>query len=130
MNLSTRDFPKGGLLAAGATVLPSAGSATEKCDMLIHLGDMVQNVAEKPVRELLHHSKGNYFHRSIISTINWVPPGQLEWLKATLEESPFPCIVLSHQSFERCEADGTWAVRNAPEVRAVVKSWDLTLNYG
>lgn len=221
MDLSTRDFLKGGLLAAGAIVLPNAGAATEptgkplkvcvfadlhftpgvytnddpafferilsraeaeKCDMLIHLGDMVQNVAEKPVRELLdryndfripgyhvignheqdgttheetldalrlacghysfdrggfrfvildpnyfcnepgkfiHHSKGNYFHRSIISTINWVPPEQLEWLKATLEESPFPCIVLSHQSFERCEKDGTWAVQNAPEVRAV-----------
>ena len=162
-----------------------ARAEAEKCDMVIHLGDMVQNVSEKPVRALLdrynsfgipsyhvignheqdgttheealealrltrgyysfdrggfrfvildpnyfcnepgrfiHHSKGNYFHRSVISTINWVPPEQLEWLKATLEESPHPCVVLSHQSFERADARGGWSVKNAPEVRAVLNA--------
>lgn len=157
-----------------------ARAEKEKCDMMIHLGDMVQNVAEKPVKELLemyngfkvpgyhvignheqdgttheetleamklscghyffdkggfrfvildpnyfcnepgkfiHSSKGNYFHRSIISTLNWIPPDQLEWLKATLDTSPHPCIVLSHQSLERGPAGAS--VQNAAEVRAV-----------
>lgn len=157
-----------------------ARAARERCDMVIHLGDMVQNVSEKPVRELvemynsfsiptyhvignheqdgtfheetleayklkrayysfvkggfrfvvldpnyfcnipgkyIHHSKGNYFHRSIISTINWIPPEQLEWLKATLDESREPCVVLSHQSFER--GPNGAMVSNAEEVRAI-----------
>ena len=157
-----------------------ARAEAEKCDMVIHAGDMVQNVAEKPVRDLvrrynefkvpsyhvignheqdgtpheavldvyqiergyysfdrggfrfvvldpnyfcnepgkyIHHSKGNYFHRSIISTINWVPPDQLEWLKDALDSSPYPCVVLSHQSFER--GPGGAVVSNAAEVRDV-----------
>lgn len=222
MKMTTRDFLKGGLLAAGAAVLPRDGTAkessggplkvcvfadlhftpgvytnddpeffekilararAEKCDMMIHLGDMVQNVDEKPVQELLaryndfeipgyhvignheqdgtthertlealklargyysfdkggfrfvildpnyycnepgkyiHHSKGNYFNRSIISTINWIPPDQVEWLKETIESSPWPCIVLSHQSFERGPAGEM--VKNAEEVRAIFRA--------
>ena len=157
-----------------------ARAEAEKCDMVIHLGDMVQNVAEKPVRDLvrhyndfklptyhvignheqdgatheellevfrldrgyysfdrggfrfvvldpnyfcnepgkfIHHSRGNYFHRSMMSTINWIPPDQMEWLKATLDSSPYPCVVLSHQSFER--GPGGAMVSNAAEVRRV-----------
>ena len=157
-----------------------ARAEKENCDMVIHLGDMVQNVSEKPVRELIerynsfripsyhvignheqdgttheetlealglkkgyysfdrggfrfvildpnyfcnepgkyiHHSKGNYFQRSVISTINWIPPDQFEWLKATLEESPHPCVVLSHQSFERHIS----GVTNSAEVRRLFR---------
>ncbi len=157
-----------------------ARAEAEKCDMVIHLGDMLQNIAEKPVRDLvrryndfgiptyhvignheqdgtpheavldayrlkrgyysfdrggfrfvvldpnyfcnepgryIHHSKGNYFHRSVISTINWIPPEQLEWLRATLDTSPHPCVVLAHQSFER--GPGGAMVSNADEVRGV-----------
>ncbi len=157
-----------------------ARAEAEKCDMVIHLGDMVQNVSEKPVRALLerynsfripsyhvignheqdgttheetlealhlkkgyysfdcggfrfvildpnyfcnepgkyiHHSKGNYFQRSVISTINWIPPEQAEWLEATLEDSPYPCIVLSHQSFERHIS----GVTNSAEVREMFR---------
>lgn len=157
-----------------------ARAEAEKCDMVIHLGDMVQNVAEKPVRDLvrryndfgiptyhvvgnheqdgtsheavldafrlergyysfdrggfrfvvldpnyfcnepgryIHHSNGNYFRRSVISTINWIPPEQLEWLRATLDASPYPCVVLAHQSFER--GPGGAMVSNADEVRGV-----------
>ena len=157
-----------------------ARADAEHCDMVIHLGDMVQNVAEKPVQELvrryndfhiptyhvignheqdgtfheetleayrlkrgyysfdrggfrfvvldpnyfcnepgkfIHHSKGNYFHRSVISEINWIPPEQMEWLRATLDSSPHPCVVLSHQSFER--GPGGAMVSNAAEVRDV-----------
>ena len=157
-----------------------ARAEAEKCDMVIHAGDMVQNVAEKPVQDLvrryndfrlpcyhvignheqdgtsheavldayrlergyysfdrggfrfiildpnyfcnepgkyIHHSRGNYFHRSIISTINWIPPEQLEWLKATVDSSPHPCVVLAHQSFERGPHGAM--VMNSAEVRAV-----------
>ena len=141
-----------------------ARAEKERCDLVIHAGDMVQNVAERPVKELLatyngfkiparhvignheqdgttheetlealqltcghyffdmggfrfvildpnyfcnepgqyiHHENGNYFKRVKGSTINWIPPDQLEWLRSVIVCSPYPCVVLSHQSFER-----------------------------
>ena len=30
-----------------------------------------------------------------------LPPEELEWLFATVEESPYPCLIISHASFER-----------------------------
>ena len=51
--------------------------------------------------EFIHHENGNYFKRVKGSTINWIPPAQLEWLRSTIVGSPYPCVVLSHQSFER-----------------------------
>lgn len=47
-----------------------------------------------------------------------VPPQQLEWLEETLASSPFPCIIISHQSFER-EADG---VKNQLDVRRIINA--------
>jgi len=44
-----------------------------------------------------------------------IPPDQLEWLKNTLAESPFPCILCSHQSIER--SDG---IRNRDQVWSVI----------
>lgn len=64
----------------------------------------------------IHHGSGNYFKRAKGSTINWIPPEQLEWLRSTIVGSPLPCIVLSHQSFERARGA---PVSNAAEVRAV-----------
>jgi len=49
----------------------------------------------------IHHENGNYFRRRKTSTINWIPPEQLEWMRDTIFNSPHPCVVLSHQSFER-----------------------------
>lgn len=49
----------------------------------------------------IHYSKGNYFK---LGGGAHVPPEQLEWLKDTIENSPFPCIVTSHQSYERDNA--------------------------
>ena len=157
-----------------------ARAEAERCDMVIHLGDMVHNLSQKPVQDLvrryhdfhlpayhvignhdqdgtehavtleafrlergyysfdrggfrfivldpnyfcnepgkfIHHSKGNYFKRAKGSTINWIPPDQMEWLKATIDTSPVPCVVLSHQSFERGPRGG--GVTNAREVREV-----------
>ena len=45
-----------------------------------------------------------------------MPPEQLAWLRETIESAPHPCILISHESFER-EADG---VQNQAEVRAII----------
>ena len=54
-----------------------------------------------------HYSKGNYFKRNSAAgdVIGIVPPEQLAWLKDTIETSPYPCVVFSHQSFERVTGD-------------------------
>ena len=51
----------------------------------------------------VHYSSSNYYAvgRKNGSHISRVPPEQLEWLKATIESSPYPCIVTSHASYER-----------------------------
>ena len=55
-----------------------------------------------------HYAAGNYFrvNKDDGDRIGMLPPDQKEWLKGQVEESPFPCIVLSHQSLER-DADST-----------------------
>ena len=66
--------------------------------------------------KFIHHESGNYFKRVKGSTINWIPPEQMEWLRSTIVGSPYPCIVLSHQSFER----GRGApVMNKADVQAI-----------
>ena len=66
--------------------------------------------------KFIHHENGNYFKRIKGSTINWIPPEQMEWLRSTIVGSPYPCIVLSHQSFER----GRGApVMNKADVQAI-----------
>jgi glyoxylase-like metal-dependent hydrolase (beta-lactamase superfamily II) len=52
---------------------------------------------------IVHYSNSNYLKRKDGdgSEIGVMPPEQLAWLKDTIENSPYPCIVLSHQSFER-----------------------------
>jgi len=64
----------------------------------------------------IHHDNGNYFKRAKNSTINWIPPHEMEWLRDAILNSSLPCVVLSHQSLER----GNGApVMNAREVREV-----------
>ena len=68
--------------------------------------------------KFIHHENGNYFRRKAGSTINWIPPDQMEWLRSVIVGSPLPCIVASHQSLER----GMGApVMNARDVRAIFK---------
>lgn len=59
------------------------------------------NYIREPDGRFVHFDKGNYHRRSPKSTINWIPPDQLAWLERTVVGSPYPCIVFSHQSFER-----------------------------
>lgn len=65
----------------------------------------------------IHHENGNYFRRVKGSTINWIPPVQLEWMRDVILNSPFPCVVLSHQSFERPPSGE--CVMNKDEVQAI-----------
>ncbi len=61
----------------------------------------------------IHHENGDYFKRAKNSTINWIPPHEMEWLRDAILNSSLPCVVLSHQSLER----GNGApVMNAREV--------------
>ena len=66
--------------------------------------------------KFIHHGRGNYFKRAKGSTINWIPPEQLEWMRSVIVGSPYPCIVLSHQSFERGHGA---PVMNSKDVRAI-----------
>lgn len=54
-----------------------------------------------------HYAAGNYFRykKDEGDKIGMVPPEQLDWLKKTVDSSPYPCIILSHQSFERDVGD-------------------------
>jgi len=60
------------------------------------------------------YSLGNYFKYD--AERDYMPPEQLSWLKETIDSSPYPCILISHESFHR-EADG---VKNQKEVRKII----------
>ena len=59
-----------------------------------------------------HYSASNYYK---IGT-SYVPPEQLEWLKDAIGNSPYPCVIFSHQRFER-EIGGC---KNYAEVRKII----------
>jgi len=48
-----------------------------------------------------------------------VSPEELVWLKETLENSPYPCVITSHGSFERPSAEGCL---DGPAVRAIINA--------
>lgn len=62
-----------------------------------------------------HYTKGNYFKYTGRAISN-IPPEQVQWLAETLESSPYPCVLFSHQSVER-EVAG---VANWEEVRNLI----------
>lgn len=64
-----------------------------------------------------HYSCQNYFKKTDSDRISYVPDEELVWLRQTLEDSPFPCVICSHQSFERPFGS---ACSNAAAVRAVL----------
>lgn len=64
-----------------------------------------------------HYSNQNYFQKTKDDAISYVPPEQLAWLAETLETSPHPCVICSHQSFERPKGS---ACSNHQEVRDVL----------
>lgn len=62
----------------------------------------------------VHYNLKNYYSHQ--DTRDYIPPEQFDWLKETLESSPYPCILISHSSLER-EADG---VKNQADVRKII----------
>ncbi len=49
--------------------------------------------------EFIHYERGNYY--KLGNNRDWIPPEELEWLRKTIFESPYPCILIGHGSFER-----------------------------
>lgn len=70
-------------------------------------------------KKYYHYSTKDDPDRAGISenaTGDHMPPEQLEWLKEAIATAPGPCLLISHQSFER-ETDG---VKNQKEVRRII----------
>lgn len=50
---------------------------------------------------------GAYIHNNLRNqyehpaTQDYLPDEQLQWLRRTIDQSPFPCLIISHASFER-----------------------------
>ncbi len=63
-----------------------------------------------------HYDLKNYHSHINDSILGIIPEEQLEWLKKTIEESEYPCIILSHESFER-EMDGVY---NRDAIRKII----------
>lgn len=49
--------------------------------------------------QYIHYDLGNYYQWP--GNRDYTPPEQLAWVEKTLEESPYPCIIVSHDSYER-----------------------------
>ncbi len=64
-------------------------------------------------RNCVHYEPGLKRH----ITRGYLPPEQLEWMDRTLRESPYPCILFSHESAERTNGiynrDDAWNIISA-----------------
>ncbi len=69
--------------------------------------------------EYIHYDLGNYYKYGQYR--DFMPPEQLQWLRETIETAPGPCILISHESFER--ADG---VKNREEVLNIINEANRT----
>ena len=49
-----------------------------------------------------------------VETVSSIPPEQVEWIRSAVEESPYPCVFLSHESVER-----RGSVANGQEIRNI-----------
>jgi predicted phosphodiesterase len=63
--------------------------------------------------EYIHYDMGNYYKFGAYR--DYMPPEQLDWLRETIDTAPGPCILISHESFER--DDG---VQNREEVLKII----------
>lgn len=61
----------------------------------------------------IHYDMGNYFQWP--GNRDHTPPEQLQWLETTVDESPYPCILVSHDSYER-EKGGARQFREVQEI--------------
>ena len=63
--------------------------------------------------EYVHYDLGNYYKYGHLR--DYMPPDQLEWLRERIDTAPGPCVLISHESFER--PDG---VKNRGEVLKII----------
>ena len=63
--------------------------------------------------DYIAYTMGNFYDHP--DTIDYMPPEQLVWMENTIAESELPCLIFSHESFERCDG-----VRNQEEVRGII----------
>lgn len=64
--------------------------------------------------EYVHFDLGNYF--STPAERDWIPPENIEWMRKTIETSPYPCILIGHGSFERPDS-----VKNRKDVLQMIR---------
>lgn len=62
----------------------------------------------------INYENGNYYPHP--EARDHVPPEQLKWLEETIASSPYPCIIVSHESFGRDEDP----IKNYLEIRKVL----------
>lgn len=65
--------------------------------------------------EFVHFNLGNYYKTP--NERDWISPENIEWMRKVIEDSPYPCILIGHSSFER--PDG---VKNRKDVLEMIKS--------
>lgn len=65
--------------------------------------------------EYIHFEMGNYF--ATPDERDWIPPENIEWMRKTIEASPYPCILIGHGSFERPDS-----VKNRKDVLQMIRS--------
>lgn len=64
--------------------------------------------------EYIHFDMGNYF--AAPEERDWMPPENIEWMRGVIEDSPYPCILIGHTSFER--SDG---IKNHEDVLQMIR---------
>ncbi len=65
--------------------------------------------------KFVHYDMGNYYKTQ--GARYWIPTEELEWLRDTINASPYPCILIGHGNFER--ADG---IKNRDEALEIFKA--------
>ena len=63
--------------------------------------------------QYIHYDLGNYYQWP--DKRNYTNPEQLVWLEETIDASPYPCLLVSHNSYER-EVDGVREYRQVQEI--------------
>jgi len=68
--------------------------------------------------EYIHFSKGNYFkYYPRPETFCYINDEQMQWIENTIMESPYPCIVFGHESFDRQNV----AIKNKQQFHDIIK---------
>ena len=69
---------------------------------------------QRKTGEIVQHENFNMYRCKDVKFPYILPPWQLEWLKDLVDNSPYPCVYVSHESVER-----VWSTCNGPEVRKI-----------